>query len=173
MRKSILILGALIVLLPLGWLILDNFSLIKAKQADPLLVVAPPEPPLLRSHGVAELSTPPLPIAATVSIEGKSQELLPSTIGMYPQVKIKPSSTIQIQLAVSKDEPVALQVLDGGQLDDTKTSSALAGDANGRIDFNYHVRKEPGSYRVALYARGERHIFAFWVDSDLPTKIKK
>jgi len=116
---------------------------------------------------------PPKPIAATVTVNGKSSNAMPNSIGLYPRIYVDAGSAVHVQLSVDSGEQVGIQVLDGGMLEGKAAGNNLQGNADGHVKFDYLARKEPGSYRIAIYARGIQQFFDFWVGPEPKLALAK
>lgn len=159
MRRRILV-GFVIFVLVVGlggMLVPSKFQLLTRRPVQANLIVTPPSRPVVEGLPPDAANFKPLPpVSATVKIEGTSQTATPNSIGLYPQMKVSPGSTVQIELAPPSGDSIAVMPLDGGRLVEIKESVGNK--------FDFHVQSEPGSYRVAVYdANGRRQILNFWV----------
>ncbi len=144
---------------------------VAAAVAGPVRKVGEPHiaPPVPRSFPARK--TPQMGWAdAQYVIAGK--EVRPgNNSGRLSPVKVKPSENVFVSMQwpdAIRGSSVAVEVVDGGRLDDNEISKLLEIGADGNIDFTFVANDMPGRCQVVVRHGMDETALTFWVESGRP-----
>ncbi|MEO7101166.1 MAG: hypothetical protein ABI162_17570 [Luteolibacter sp.] len=113
--------------------------------------------------GETRVATPLLTISSTVTTDAGVQENVPDGIGIFPEIKMKKGAKAQVRLSMEPNSHAILQVLDGGQMNDSVDVLEIRADANGSVEFEYSPLLNEGTYRIAIDNGGPKKFMYFTV----------
>ena len=102
-------------------------------------------------------------ISSTVTTNEGIQENTPNGIGIFPEIKMKKGTKVRVRLAMEPNADAILQVLDGGQMNDSVDVLEIRADARGSAEFEYSPLLDEGTYRIAIDNGGEKKFLYFTV----------
>jgi hypothetical protein len=108
---------------------------------------------------------------AKISSQGVERTMTPNEIGHFPRVYIKPSQEVPVELTFPegrKDDPVAVQLEDGGGLDGRLAAKVYKLDDLGKVAFKFRASAEEGVYRVVVRKDADVRVLDFWVGTEQP-----
>ena len=122
----------------------------------------------------SELSTP-APAGeqtiATVNNAGVQRTLTPNEIGHFPRVYINANQAVPVEVSYpdgQPDDPVVIQVEDGGNLDGSLAAKLGKLDSLKKIAFKFTANADLGVYRVVLRKGADLRVLDFWVGDEQP-----
>lgn len=102
-------------------------------------------------------------ISSTVTTDEGIQENTPNGIGIFPEIKMKRGTKARVRLVMEPHADAILQVLDGGQMNDSVDVLGIRTDASGSAEFEYSPLLNEGTYRIAIDNGGEMKFLYFTV----------
>ena len=111
------------------------------------------------------------PAIATVRVRGKALTLEPNASNRFPRVYVEPQDTVAVTVRYPQGQPgqpVSIQVMDGGQLENQSIVHIAQLDANESLAFQFQLSDQPGIHRVVLSKDGVNKLFDFWAGPELP-----
>jgi hypothetical protein len=108
---------------------------------------------------------------AKISNQGVERTMTPNEIGHFPRVYIKPSQEVPVELSFPegrKDDPVAVQLEDGGGLDGRLPAKTYKLDELGKVAFTFRANADEGVYRVVVRKDSDIRVLDFWVGTEQP-----
>jgi hypothetical protein len=91
---------------------------------------------------------------------------MPGQTGDFPRLVVDPNARVAVALAYPQGksgEPVALEVEEGGLLDNQGAGKVTALDDTRSLRFDYTVNEQLGIYRVAVRKGADVKVLNFWV----------
>lgn len=129
---------------------------------EPTFEVRKDEKPPLSARPASVLESESSCTAIVITVDGPL-EIAPNSIGLYPEVIVAPESTTRVELVTDPAEALTAQVVDGGHLNDLRQVVHLEANQSGKAAFEFSSLKSPGTYRIAVDAKGSRQFLCLTV----------
>jgi hypothetical protein len=103
---------------------------------------------------------------AKIRIGNQSLQLNPNQLGNFQRIDVAARAKIQVQVAYPNGQvgdPVAIEVKDGGHLNDGQMAEVTALDSQDTVQFQFQTTDQLGIYRIALRSGSDVKVVNFWV----------
>ncbi len=130
-------------------------------EKNPSLIAATP-----RLHGS--------PVYAQIKIGDQTTELVAGETRQFDRIKVARGEKMQLQITYPEGEAgqtVAVEVKDGGKLDNNSVAKVVQLDENKRLSFGFQVSMNRGIHHVLLRNGAEQTLLAFWAGEPLPLAL--
>jgi hypothetical protein len=106
---------------------------------------------------------------ASVQVDGKSYQLTPNQLGNFQRINIPAKGVVQVSVAYPQNQAgdaVAVEVVDGGQLNKGQMSEVAELDEQKNVQFQFQATDQSGIYRIALRSGADVKVLNFWVGQE-------